>query len=55
MRGKTGDLNVTIRGSYMLGGHYTTDVRTYPTALNTTNPSSAGISLGLNYLFHVVQ
>ncbi len=56
VRGKSGDLNLTIRGTYMLGGHYTADVRTYPNAFApTSNPQSAGLSLGLNYLFHVVH
>lgn len=55
MRSKTGDLNLIIRASYMLDGHYTTDVQTYPLAINTTNPQSAGVSLGLNYIFHVVK
>lgn len=55
MRSKTGDLNLIIRASYMLDGHYTGEVQTYPLAINTTNPQSAGVSLGLNYVFHVVQ
>lgn len=55
MRGKTGDLNLTIRGTYMLGGHYTTDVRTFPVSPITSNPQSAGLALGFTYLFHVMQ
>lgn len=55
MRGKTGDLNLIIRASYMLDGHYTSEVQTYPLAINTTNPQSAGVSFGLNYIFHVAD
>lgn len=56
MRSKSGDLNLTIRGSYMLGGHYTADVRPYSLPMTpTSNPQSAGLSLGFTYLFHVVN
>lgn len=56
MRSKSGDLNLTIRGSYMLGGHYTADVRPYFVPMTpTSNPQSAGLSLGFTYLFHVVN
>lgn len=56
MRGKSGDFNLTIRGSYMLGGHYTTDVNPYVLPLAPkSNPQSAGLSLGFTYLFHVVD
>lgn len=56
MRSKSGDLNLTIRGSYMLGGHYTADVRPYFVPMTpASNPQSAGLSLGFTYLFHVVN
>ncbi|HBB24631.1 MAG TPA: hypothetical protein DCZ59_00010 [Bacteroidetes bacterium] len=52
VRSSGGDLNLTIRGSYMLGGHFTDKVNY---VLNSSNPQSAGLSLGLNYLFSVVK
>lgn len=52
VRSSSGDLNLTIRGTYMLGGHFTKDV-SY--VINSSNPQSAGLSLGLNYLFTVVK
>lgn len=54
-RGKGGEFNMVIRASYMLGGHYTTDVGTYPLSLKTSNPQSAGLVLGFNYLFRVLE
>ncbi len=52
VRSFSGDLNLIIRGTYMLGGHFTQDVRY---VINSSNPQSAGLSLGLNYLFTVVR
>jgi hypothetical protein len=52
VRSTSGDLNLTIRGTYMLGGHFTQDVRY---VINSSNPQSAGLSLGLNYLFSVMK
>lgn len=54
-RGKGGEFNMVIRASYMLGGHYTTEIRTYPLSPNTSNPQSAGLVVGFNYLFRVVE
>jgi hypothetical protein len=56
IRSKFGDLTFNIRGTYMLDGHFTTEVPSYPgTFLTTSNPQSASLSLGLTYLFHVVD
>lgn len=59
VRSKVGDLNLSIRATYMLSGHYTSEVKTYNNVLvpNTpfSNPQSAGLSLGFTYLFHVVN
>ncbi|MBU3700002.1 MAG: hypothetical protein FGM33_08350 [Candidatus Kapabacteria bacterium] len=52
VRSSSGDLNFTIRGTYMLGGHFTKEVRY---VINSSNPQSAGLSIGLNYLFSVVK
>jgi hypothetical protein len=52
VRSSGGDLNLTIRGSYMLGGHFTDKVNY---VVSSSNPQSAGLSLGLNYLFSVVK
>jgi len=56
IRSNSGDLTFNIRGTYMLGGHFVTEVQSYPLAfLPVSNPQSASLSIGLTYLFHVVE
>lgn len=47
----TGSLNFIIQGGYVLSGLYKTEVISF----NSLNPQPAQLSLGLNFLFNVVN
>ena len=50
----TGELNILLRGGYMVNGMYKTDAPTLDNIFDGNNPAVASAGIGLNYLFDLV-